>query len=384
MKSFFSFQVSELQTSVIHSFGQCTDNSSHETWKESPVHATKETQTMFACNDVVASKIDKIVDRNNSKVKPVMKTSINFGFEILAKTDKQFKFYTGLTVSQFNHLFNCLGDSVNHLIYWKGNKTQKGKIKRNHQYTRKLNPKNQLLLTLIKLRQAFPNRDLAYRFNIALSMVSEIINTWIQFLYKQTEGLRIRMFPSRERIKETLPSCFRSFKNVRIIIDCFEVFVESSRDFAEQGNSYSSYKHHATLKCLVGISPIGGISFMSNVYEGSISDREIFIQSGLADLLEPGDLVIADRGFLIKDILQSRQAELNIPPFLCGRERLTAQEEIVTKRIARVRIHVERAIERMKKFKIIGGRLPLTLKPVATQITQIIGFLVNYQSPLVK
>jgi hypothetical protein len=192
------------------------------------------------------------------------------------------------------------------------------------------------------------------------------------------------MFPSRERIKETLPSCFRSFKNVRIIIDCFEVFVESSRDFAEQGNSYSSYKHHATLKCLVGISPIGGISFMSNVYEGSISDREIFIQSGLADLLEPGDLVIADRGFLIKDILQSRQAELNIPPFLCGRERLTAQEEIVTKRIARVRIHVERAIERMKKFKIIGGRLPLTLKPVATQITQIIGFLVNYQSPLVK
>ncbi|ESO85262.1 hypothetical protein LOTGIDRAFT_96841, partial [Lottia gigantea] len=143
-------------------------------------------------------------------------------------------------------------------------------------------------------------------------------------------------------------------------------------------------QNHATLKCLVGIAPTGAITFLSDVYEGCISDKEITIRSGLAELLNPGDLVIADRGFLIRDILNPRKVELNIPPFLSGRDRLTPQEEILTKRIAWVGIHVERAIERMKKFKIIGTTIPLSLKPVASEIVHIIGFLVNYQSPLVK
>ena len=101
-------------------------------------------------------------------------------------------------------------------------------------------------------------------------------------------------------------------------------------------------------------------------------------------LLDPGDLVIADGGFLIRDILNPWKIDLNIPQFLSGRDHLTPQEEILTKRIARVRIHVERAIERMKKFKIIGTTIPLSLKSVATEIVHIIRFLVNYQSPFVK
>lgn len=111
--------------------------------------------------------------------------------------------------------------------------------------------------------------------------------------------IRKRMFPPREMIQENLPGCFRSFKNVRVIIDCFEIFAQSSGDFSEQGNMYSSYKNHTTYKCLVGIAPTGGVSFLSDAYEGSISDKSIWKRSGLYDRLEPGDLVIADRGFLI-------------------------------------------------------------------------------------
>lgn len=118
----------------------------------------------------------------------------------------------------------------------------------------------------------------------------------------------------------------------------------------------------------VGIAPSGGVSFLSNMYEGSITDKEIVKRSGLLDLLNPGDLVIADRGFDIQDLLQPRNILLNIPPFLKGRARLTPQEEMITECIARVRIHVERAIERMKKFKVIGRMVPLSLKPVISQI----------------
>ena len=89
---------------------------------------------------------------------------------------------------------------------------------------------------------------------------------------------------------------------------------------------YSSYKNHCTFKVFVGIPPTGGISFLSDAFDGSISDKEIIIQSGLLPLLSPGDLVIADRGFDIKDVLLPQKVNLNIPPFLKGRAKLTPQE----------------------------------------------------------
>ena len=42
--------------------------------------------------------------------------------------------------------------------------------------------------------------------------------------------------------------------------------------------------------------------------------RELFLQSGLLDLFELGDLVKADRGFTIADVLDARGVTLNIPP----------------------------------------------------------------------
>ena len=43
-------------------------------------------------------------------------------------------------------------------------------------------------------------------------------------------------------------------------------------------------------------------------------------------------------------------ADIVIPPFLGDRANLTPQEEAQTRTIAKLRIHVERVIERMKKF----------------------------------
>ena len=74
---------------------------------------------------------------------------------------------------------------------------------------------------------------------------------------------------------------------------------------------------------------------------------------GLIDLLEPGDVVMADKGFDIQHLLAPKKAILNIPPFMGGKEQLTLEEEADTRRIASVRIHVERAIERIKNYCIL-------------------------------
>ena len=57
------------------------------------------------------------------------------------------------------------------------------------------------------------------------------------------------------------------------------------------------------MKVLIGITPSGVISFVSQTYEGSISDRKLVEQSGLLKMLEPGDEIVADKGFLILDLL---------------------------------------------------------------------------------
>ena len=47
---------------------------------------------------------------------------------------------------------------------------------------------------------------------------------------------------------------------------------------------FSSYKNHTTVKGLVGITPSGAITFLSQLYSGCISDREIVERSGILDL----------------------------------------------------------------------------------------------------
>lgn len=93
-----------------------------------------------------------------------------------------------------------------------------------------------------------------------------------------------------------------------------------------------------------------------------------------------GDNVIVDRGFDISAIVPAG-ITVNMPPFLAGRDHMTAAETEETMSIASVRIHVERAIGRIKTCHILDGSLPNTLSPYATQIATVCGFLTNFLPP---
>ena len=152
----------------------------------------------------------------------------------------------------------------------------------------------------MRLRDGFLIQDLAYRFNVSSSLISNISITWIQCMYVEfTEHLKPKMFPSWEQIAQNKPVVFKSFKNIRVILECMEVFSQQPKNFEHQGNVYSQYKAHTTFKLFLGITPNGAISFISEAFEGSIYARQIVTDSNLLDLLEPGNLVLAGRGFTI-------------------------------------------------------------------------------------
>ena len=134
--------------------------------------------------------------------------------------------------------------------------------------------------------------------------------------------------------------------------------------------TFSSYKNHNTFKALVAITPSGGISFVSKLYGGNISDRQLTEMSGLLDLLEPGDSVMADRGYTIADLLYARGVVLNIPPMKTS-DQFTEKELTTTRRIASLRIHVERAIGRIKNFKILTD-VPNCTARVADQVFYVL------------
>ena len=62
---------------------------------------------------------------------------------------------------------------------------------------------------------------------------------------------------------------------------------------------------------------------------------------------------MADRGF---DLIL-REVHLNIPPFLKDKKQFEQEEKefIITRRVASLRIHVERAMERIKNFHIFDS-----------------------------
>ena len=74
-------------------------------------------------------------------------------------------------------------------------------------------------------------------------------------------------------------------------------------------------------------------------------------------MLEPGDSIMADRGFTLDDDLPEG-ISLNIPPFLNGEPQPSLNNENETRKITSVRVHVERAIERVKNFKILQSTFP--------------------------
>ena len=115
------------------------------------------------------------------------------------------------------------------------------------------------------------------------------------------------MWPAREQLRKTMPLAFkRNFGDkVAVIIDCFEIFIERLSSLIARAMTWSNYKHHNTLKFLIGITPQGVISFICKAWGGRVSDKHVTENSGILRKLLPGDIVLADRGFDIADSVGS-------------------------------------------------------------------------------
>ena len=101
----------------------------------------------------------------------------------------------------------------------------------------------------------------------------------------------------------------------------------------------------------------------SSLFEGSISDKVLVRQSGLLPLLQPGDQLMAYKGFVIQDLLNPLGCKVILPSVLSNKKQFSKSDLHESKKKKKIhinlRVYVERAIRRVKEFHYFHKVIPL-------------------------
>ena len=276
--------------------------------------------------------------------------------------------YTGLEDwDNFNFVFNFLTIGLNE-------SAQKNRSD--------LSPKSCFLMLCVYLRLHYDFFELSRMFGVSKTAARSLCISWLKFCVSEFKSFTL--WPNSSLVKFFSPSDFRAkFSTTRIILDCTEIPIMKSSHRKAQSATFSNYKHKNTAKVLVGCTPGGLTSFVSDSYAGSVSDRQIFEKSNLVENLSKGDSVMVDKGINIEDILSVKQINVNMPTFLKGMNRLPANTLQRDKKIASKRVHIERLIGNAKSFRILRGPLNRTETNMSSEIIYLAFMLANFKSNIV-
>lgn len=232
---------------------------------------------------------------------------------------------------------------------------------------------DQVLLTLMRLRLGLPYFDLAIRFGTSVAQAGKVVRVMLGILNSAISRVVVRL--PVETILATTPKQFASsgYANTTCITDCTEVQLQRPKKIYPSGQTYSHYNSCNIKKFLVAVAPSGFIMFISNACGGRASHKFIVDDSGFVDYLFQGQEVIAGRGFALTNSMKVKGVKLNVP----ARYLFSEEEATVPRRISRLRIHVERAINRIKVYRILKAALPIHRKKLINSIILLCAGLCN-------
>lgn len=241
---------------------------------------------------------------------------------------------------------------------------------------------DQFFITLVKLRCADPNKKLSRMIGVSQFTISNIFITWVNFMYCQWKELDI--WPEKDLVWFHAPADFRAkFPSTRVVVDGTECPIKRPKNPKAQQETFSTYKNRNTAKVLVGATPGGVVSYVSDSYGGSTSDRQIVERSKLTTLCEPGDSIMADKGFNVQDIMAPHDITVNMPSFFHKKNRLSGGTVLKDRKIASKRVHIERLIGLAKTYKFLVKPMSHSETKLSTRIIFCCFMLCNFKKCIV-
>lgn len=240
------------------------------------------------------------------------------------------------------------------------------------------------LIFFIKIKTGLSFACIATLFNISNTTCSKYFYELIPSL-RYTLNFAIK-WPSKGKVQANMPHHFiPHFQNTIAVLDCTEVGIKCFGCVNCKTDSYSQYKGRHTAKFLVCVSPDGAIIDVSQAYPGRASDKFIFNNEKIMDKLVPTeDAIMVDKGFAIENECRDHAIKLYRPPFLKNKKQLTKEEADNNYDIAKARIHVERANQRIKIFNCLRYDIDCNMLRVLEEIMFIICAVVNISAPIIS
>lgn len=122
------------------------------------------------------------------------------------------------------------------------------------------------------------------------------------------------------------------------------------------------------------------ITFLSDVFGGKASDKHIFEIFGILQKCEVGDSVMADKEFLIEESCTKAGVKLICQPFFKKNKQLSLEDGMKNTKIAKARVHIERAIQRIKIYHIFKDKMCMCK---VDKILHILCGIANISNPII-
>ena len=255
---------------------------------------------------------------------------------------------------------------------------------------RALTPRDGLALTLFMLRSGETFTVAGPLFGVDRVTASRHFVTWVMTLevFLTAEF----PYPTVEQLDRVTPGSVREAMNMAMAGTHFEAFIDCHEQPCEDPSSklghkkvFSTYKGCPTFKFFGAVAGNGAFTFASTAFRGRLTDPVVTRLCGYLDVIHPGGLTGADKGFDMIADFSAKKAILVIPPKAFNGQKIYTQDEMMdTAKIARVRIHVERAFKRAQEYKILHNKIPVTMFDIWGSIFRVCCLLTNFEPPLIS
>jgi hypothetical protein len=228
----------------------------------------------------------------------------------------------------------------------------------------KLSVKEQIILTLVYLRQMTTFQLLGIQFGVSESTANDIFNYWLPILRELLPSSLIEQVKKNESDLMVVQEILTEYE---LIVDSYEQVRERPGDNEEQEKYFSGKKSNHTFKSQIIIMPDGrDIVDVVAGEPGPKSDITMFREN--RDNFDPKQSFKGDLGYLGEDLIDT-------PIKKPRNKELTTKQKKLNKEFSSKRVFVEHRIRSVKIFRVVQDRFRLNPKKYEQVILTICGLV---------